>query len=108
MNLTSTQVLIALGILAAWFLLWRIRSWKRRRALEASRTTSRLLSLFGRVVFTAALIVGVQWAVIAAAPSNHGLLLAVLGVPALFAAHGLTKALTVVTVDGPRVRGGRR
>ncbi|WP_027933950.1 hypothetical protein [Amycolatopsis thermoflava] len=105
MNLTPTQVLVALGILAGWFLLWRIRSWKRRRTLEASRASSRLLSLFGRVLFTAALIVGVQWVVIVAAPGNHGLLLAVLGVPALFAAHGLTKALTVVTVD---VRGGRR
>lgn len=108
MTMTSTQVLVAAFILIGWLLLWRISSWKRRRALEASRTSARLLSLFGRVAFTAMLIVGVQWVVIVVAPTNHGLLLAVLVVPALFAAHAVTKALTVTTVDSPRVRGGRR
>ncbi|GHF44537.1 hypothetical protein FHX82_001840 [Amycolatopsis bartoniae] len=108
MTFTSTQVLVAVGILLGWILLWRVSSWKRRRTLEASRSGARLLSLFGRVVFMAGLIVGVQWVVIVTAPDNHGLLLAVLGIPALFAAHGLTRALTVVAVDGSRVRSGRR
>lgn len=108
MNISPAQILVAVGILVAWFALWRISSWKRRRALEASRSRSRLLSLFGRVTFTAGLIVGVQWVVIAAAPHNYGLLLAVLGVPALFSAYALTKALTITTIEAPRVRGGRR
>lgn len=106
--MTTAQLLTAGGVLLAWLVLWRVAAWKRRRTLEAARSSARLLSLFGRVVFTAGLIVGVQWLVIVAAASNRGLLLAVLGIPALFAAYALTKALTVTTVGAPRVRGGRR
>jgi hypothetical protein len=65
-----------------------------------------LLSLAGRVLFTAGLIVAVQWVVITH-PGNVWLLLAVLGLPALFASYALTRALTVTTVDTPRRRGRR-
>jgi hypothetical protein len=61
------------------------------------------------VLLTAGAIVGAQWLVITYAAHNTTLLLAVLAVPALFAAFTLTKALTVMQV-GPAVRrgGGRR
>nr|CTQ94943.1 hypothetical protein [Kibdelosporangium sp. MJ126-NF4] len=67
-----------------------------------------MLSLAGRVAFTAALIVGVQWIVITYATSNRSLLLAVLGLPALVAAYTLTRALTVTTMDTNTRRGGGR
>ncbi|TKG68343.1 hypothetical protein FCN18_21520 [Prauserella endophytica] len=109
MSLPPTHLLVAAGILLGWVLLWRIAAWKRRRSLDATRSSDRLLSLFGRVVLTAGLIVGVQWVVIVTAGGNRALVVAVLGIPALFAAYALTKALTVKTVvDTPRVRGGRR
>lgn len=107
-TLTPTQLIVGMAVLVGLFALWRISAWKRRRTLAAARASARLLSLFGRVVFTAALIVGVQWIVIVAAPNNRGLLLAALGLPALFAAYAMTRALTVTTVDTSRARGGRR
>ena len=64
------------------------------------------MSLAGRVLFNAALIVAAQWVVIAH-PGNPWLLLAVLGLPALFASYALTRAMTVTTVDTSK-RGGRR
>ena len=53
------------------------------------------------------LLVGAQWVVVLH-PDSPWLLLAVLGLPDLFAAYALTRALTVTTVDAPRRRGGRR
>jgi hypothetical protein len=68
---------------------------------------ARLVSLAGRVLFNGALIVGVQWVVI-----THGgggwLLLAVPGVPAVFASYSLTRALTITTSDMRSRRGGGR
>ncbi|HEY0806050.1 MAG TPA: hypothetical protein VGD84_13330, partial [Pseudonocardiaceae bacterium] len=58
-------------------------------------------------LFTAGLIVAAQWIVLTHQPGGW-LLLAVLGVPALFAAHALTRALTVTSHDVPRRRGGGR
>ena len=80
---------------------------KAKAAADTARAGARLLSLTGRVLVTAGVIVGVQWLVI-----THGqdstLLWVVLGLPALFSAYTLTKALTVTAVDGPRRRGDRR
>jgi hypothetical protein len=106
-NVTPTQIIAGLGVLLALFLVWRWSVRRARAAADAARAGARLLSLAGRVLFTAGLIVAVQWVVIMH-PDNKWLLLAVLGLPALFASYALTRALTVTTVDSPRRRGGRR
>ncbi|MBB5955880.1 hypothetical protein FHS29_002461 [Saccharothrix tamanrassetensis] len=106
-DLTATQVLAGLGVLLALVLVWRAGSRRAKAAADAARASARLLSLTGRVLVTTGVIVGLQWLVI-----THGrdstLLWVVLGLPALFAAYSLTKALTVTAVDGSRGRGGRR
>src|SRR5919198_3231032 len=106
-NLTPTQIIAALGMLLALFMVWRWSVRRARAAADAARAGARLLSLAGRVLFTAGLIVSVQWVVIMH-PDNKWLLLAVLGLPALFASFALTRALTVTTVDTPRRRRGGR
>lgn len=107
-QLTPTQIIAALGVLLALFMFWRWTVRRARAAADAARAGVRLLSLAGRVLFTAGLIVAVQWVVILH-PDNKWLLLAVLGLPALFASYTLTRALTVTTtMDTPRRRGGRR
>src|ERR1044072_7732552 len=104
--LTPTQLLAGLGVLFALMMVWRGPARRARAAAEAARSGARLLSLAGRVLFLAGLIVGVQWVVITH-PGNPWLLLAVLGLPALFSAYALTRALTVTVVDNPRRRGRR-
>jgi hypothetical protein len=103
-ELTSAQVLSGLAVLLTLLLVWRASA---RRA-HAARSGARLLSLAGRVLFTAGLIVGVQWLVITRPDGNPWVLLAVLGLPAMFASYALVRALTVTTMDAPRGRGGRR
>jgi len=105
-SLTPTQLLAGMGVLLALLWIWRASARRAKAAADAARSGARLLSLAGRVLFTAGLIVGVQWVVILH-PASPWLLLAVLGLPALFAAHTLTRALTVTTVDSPRRRGRR-
>jgi hypothetical protein len=107
LTLTPTAILAGFGALLTLFLVWRWSVRRARAAADAARAGARLLSLAGRVLFTAGLIVAIQWVVITH-PNNPWLLLAVLGLPALFASHALTRALTVTTVDSPRRRGGRR
>lgn len=107
-ELTPTQVLAGLGVLVTLFVMWRAGARRARAAAVVARSGARLLSLFGRVVFTTGLIIGVQWLVITRPDGNPWVLLAVLGLPALFASYTLTRALTVTTMDTPRRRGGRR
>lgn len=107
-NLTPEQLLAGGGVLLALLWIWRTGARRAKVAADAARAGARLLSLFGRVAFTAGLIVGVQWIVITHAAANKWLLLVVLGLPALFASYALTRALTVTTVDTPRRRGGHR
>lgn len=106
-NLTVTQVLAGAGVLLALVVVWRAGSRRARAAAETTRAGVRLLSLTGRVLTTAAGIVGVQWLVI-----THGrgstLLWVVLGLPALFSAYTLTRTLTVTAVGTGRRRGDRR
>lgn len=102
LNLTPVEVLAGLGVLMSLFMIWRAGARKARAAADAVRSGARLFSLGGRVLFTAGLIVGVQWLVISHPSANRWLLLAVLGLPALFASYTLTRALTVTE------RGGRR
>jgi hypothetical protein len=107
-ELTPAQV--ASGVAVPLVLLWVWRAGRRRarHTADTARAGARLLSLFGRVLFTAGLIVGVQWLVITHLGANPWVLLAVLGLPALFASHAVTRALTVTTIDSSRRWGGRR
>jgi hypothetical protein len=107
LTLSPTEILAGLGGLVVLLTIWRWSVRRARAAADAARAGARLLSLAGRVLFTAGLIVAVQWVVISH-PDNKWLLLTVLGLPALFASYALTRALTVTTVDSPRRRGGRR
>lgn len=106
-NLTATQILAGAGVVLIVGFVWRASIRRARAAADAARAGGRLLSLAGRVLFAALLLVGVQWVVIQH-PDSPWLLLAVLGLPDLFAAYALTRALTVTTMDAPRRRGGRR
>jgi len=90
-----------------------IKAWaSSQRATAAARIAevgTGVVSLVGRVLATAGAIAGAQWLVITYAAQNTTLLWVVLGVPALFSAHTLTKALTVTDVrPAPRKGGGRR
>jgi hypothetical protein len=106
-DLSATQVVAGVGVLLALAWVWRAGARRARAAVDAARSGARLLSLTGRVVFTAGLIVAVQWLVITHPSVNGWAVLAALGLPALFASYTLTRALTVTTVDVRR-RGGRR
>jgi hypothetical protein len=106
-NLTPTQILAGIGVLLALFVVWRFGARKARRAVDAARASARVVSLAGRVLFTGAAFTGVQWLVITH-PGNPTLLLVVLGVPDLIAAHVLTRALTVTSLDSTKHRGGGR
>jgi hypothetical protein len=106
LTVTPTQILAGIGVLLVLFWVWRAGSRRAKAAAEAARSGARFVSLVGRVLFNAALIVAVQWVVIAH-PSSPWLLLAVLGLPALFASYALTRAMTVTTVDTSK-RSGRR
>lgn len=102
-SLTPTQVLAGVGVLLVLLWVWRASVRRAKAAASAARSGARLLSLAGRVSFTAGLIVAVQWVVITH-PGNPWLLLAVLGFPAVFSSYALTRALTVTTVDSRRDR----
>jgi hypothetical protein len=105
--LTPTHVISGIAVLLTLLMLWRVGARRARAAADAARSGARLLSLFGRVLFTAGLIVGVQWLVITHPTGHSWVLLAVLALPAVFASYALTRALTVTTLDTPRRRGRR-
>ncbi|MDS0135754.1 MULTISPECIES: hypothetical protein [unclassified Amycolatopsis] len=106
LTVTPTQILAGVGVLIVLLWVWRAGARRAKAAAEAARSGARLVSLVGRVLFNAGLIVAVQWVVIAH-PGSPWLLFAVLGLPALFASYALTRAMTVTTVDTSK-RGGRR
>jgi hypothetical protein len=109
LTVSPAQIAAAVGVLVAGIVLWRSGRRRARATAEAARASVRLLSLAGRVVFTAGLIVGVQWIVMSQPGRNGWVVLGVLGLPALFSAFALVRALTVTTMDTPRSRrGGRR
>jgi len=108
-SLTPVHLLAGLGVLVTLLWIWRASVRRARRAADVAWQSARLASLAGRVLVTAGLIVGVQWVVVRYAAGNLTALLVALGVPALFAAHTLTRALTISTYDArPRRGGGRR
>src|SRR5947208_16781133 len=90
-NLTPVQVLAGVGVLLALLWVWRAGARRARAAADAARAGARLLSLFGRVVFTAGLIVGVPWIVITNPDASKWLLLAAVGLPDVFASYTLTR-----------------
>jgi hypothetical protein len=79
---------------------------RARAAADIARVGTSAVSLLGRVVTTALVIVGVQWLVITHR-SNHMLFWVTLVLPALLASYTLTKALTVFEIHPPS-KGGRR
>jgi hypothetical protein len=105
-SLTPMEVLAAGGILLLLVIVWRSGTRRARRAADVARASARVASLAGRVVFTGAALLGVQWLVIKHV-DNPTLLIILLAVPDLIAAHVLTRALTV-TEMGVRRGGDRR
>ncbi|MGH4011978.1 MAG: hypothetical protein ACRDTH_28100 [Pseudonocardiaceae bacterium] len=79
---------------------------RARAAADIARVGTSAVSLVGRVLTTALVIVGVQWLMITH-PSNQTLLWVALGLPALLASYTLTKALTVTEIR-PSSRNRRR
>jgi hypothetical protein len=108
MHLTVTELVAGVAGLGALVWVWRAGARRARAAAQAARSGVRVGSLAGRVVFTAGVIVGVQWLVITRPAVNGWVVLAALALPALFAAHTLVRALTVTSLDVPRRQGGRR
>lgn len=107
-HLSPTDIFIGVAALAVFGSVWRAGARQARAAERVVRGGVRLVSLAGRVTFTASLIVGVQWLVITVVPSRWALV-GVLAGPALFAAYTLTRALTVMTVESePRPKRARR
>ncbi|KAA9162602.1 hypothetical protein FPZ12_011130 [Amycolatopsis acidicola] len=102
-SLTPQQVIFGIGLFC---ILVGARRMGRRRRSKAE-VEVRAVSLAGRVTFTAALIVAVQWVVIAEVGGVWPVLV-VLAVPALVAAYTIIRATTVTTQEFPRRRGGRR
>jgi hypothetical protein len=96
-NLTSTQILAGVGVLVALFMVWRYGARKARRAADAARVSSRVVSPAGRVLFTGAAFMGVQWLVITHV-YNPTLVLVVLGAPDLIAAYVLTRVVELDVV----------
>ena len=107
-NLPMMPLLAGLGVLVGLVLVWRAGRRSAKAAAEAARTGVRLISLAGRVLLGGAVLLGIQWLVITYA-GDTTLRLVALGLPDLFAAYVLTRALTVSTADTPtRRKGGQR
>ncbi len=106
-SLSPVEVMAGIGVLLVLLLVWRSGARRTREAANAARTGAHVVSLAGRVLFNAALIVAVQWVLITY-QVDRWILLAALGLPALLASHTLTRALTVTTHEVPSRRGGAR
>jgi hypothetical protein len=107
LQLTPMEMLAGLGALVVLVVAWQVSVRATRRAVETARAGARLMSLAGRVIVTAAVLVGVQWVVLTHAAGNVTLVAVALGAPDLLAGYTLTRALTVTTFDTPRKRGRR-
>jgi len=79
---------------------------RAQAAADIARAGTSPVSLVGRVLVTALVIVAVQWLVLTHS-ENVTLRWVVLGFPALVTAYTLTKALTVVEINPTHRRGGR-
>lgn len=101
----AAAVLLAamVGVVAVW----RGSRRKAKRVAAQAREATRVVSLAGRMLLMAGVIVGGQWVVFT---HTHGTTAraVVLGLPALFAAHTLTRAVTVTGTTTTTRRGGAR
>lgn len=106
-DLTPVQVLSGSGVLLSLLLMWRGSRRRARAAADAARHGARVVSLAGRVIGTAALIVAVQWIVLTGTDDHRSVAYwLALAVPALLAALTVVRAVTV-TVVTTRRGGGR-
>lgn len=85
----------------------RVNARRAVAAAEIARVGTSPVSLLGRVLLTALVIVSAQWLVLTHS-TNRTLLLIVLGFPALVTSFTLVKALTVTEIRPSRSRGDRR
>ena len=86
----------------------RSRTRRARAAAEIAQAGTSPVSLIGRVLATALLIVGVQWFVTTHS-TDPVLWWVALGLPALVSAYTVTRATTVMRIDpARRSRGDRR
>ncbi|HSV65835.1 MAG TPA: hypothetical protein VLJ59_08020 [Mycobacteriales bacterium] len=92
--LVLLAVLAVLGVVAVW-----------RTGRGGTRQAGRVVSLAGRMLATAVVITAGQWLVFTYV-AGVSARLAALGLPALFAAYALTRAVTVTSHTTHR--GGRR
>ena len=106
-TVSPTQVFAVVGVLVIVVMMWGSGTRRARRAAQAAHAASRVVSLAGHVVVTAAVIVGAQWLVITYA-SGSTLFWVALALPALITGHMLTRAVTVTSVDVTYRRGDRR
>lgn len=106
-TVSPTQVLALVGVLVLVVMIWRSGTRRARRAAQAAHAASRVVSLAGHVVATAAVIVGAQWLVITYAAGST-LFWVVLALPALITGHVLARAFTVTSFDVTYRRGDRR
>ena len=106
-TVSPTQVLAVVGVLVIVVMVWRSGTRRARRAAQAAHAASRVVSLAGHVVVTAAVIVGAQWLVITYA-SGSTLFWVALALPALITGHVLTRAVTVTSVNVTYRRGDRQ
>lgn len=95
--------------LAALYVVVKARAGVKRAmaAAEIAQVGTSPVSLFGRVLVTALLIVGAQWLVLTHS-QNITLKFVVLGLPALVTAYVLVKALIVMQINPSRRSGGGR
>lgn len=105
LNLSPTQVVVALGVGLVLLMMWRSGTRQGRRAAETTHGASQVASLAGHLLGTAGVIVGVQWVAITYAPGTT-LFWMVLALPALITAHALTRSVT--SLDTTYRRGDRR
>lgn len=106
-DLTPVEVLAATGVLLALIIVWRAGSRRARRAADVARASARVVSLAGRVIVSGGAMLGVQWLVITHV-DNLTLLLILLAVPDVIAAHVIARALTVTELSTTHRRGDRR
>lgn len=106
-DLTPVEVLATTGVLLALIIVWRAGSRRARRAADVARASARVVSLAGRVIVSGGAMMGVQWLVITHV-DNLTLLLILLAVPDVIAAHVITRALTVTELSTTGRRGDRR
>jgi hypothetical protein len=109
--MNSTLILVGLGALAGLGVVAAFRSGARSayRVARQTQQVTRMGGNLGRALGTAAVIAGVQWAVVSSTsdPRAWGV---VLGVPALFAGAAIARMFSVTELVYPPTtyRGHRR